>query len=238
MISYIRIIINRIKNKLLVAFRRELHSYNTIENVFQWLADYCVVLSLNFNDVINKSKVTLKRKLIYYTNFAIQLSVLIKYAFLGIYGDPHTIALLGESFHYLTNIYFASHLFVWIQLTMVPILIYMRYIGDKRVAKIFVTISRFDSNRALNRINNRKLTKKVWLMNKMFAIIMMATKWLICPLVSLYCAISVHLEQPTRYNIVTLAINSFVQLASVVNTLGIITIYSIILEYHNYLFHF
>ena len=71
-ISCMKIRINRIKNKLLVEFRRELHSYNTIENVFQWLADYCIVLPPDFDDVINKSKVPLKRKLFYCTNFAVQ----------------------------------------------------------------------------------------------------------------------------------------------------------------------
>ena len=188
------------------------------------MADYYVLLSPNFDDVINNSKVPLKRKLIYYTNFVIQFSVLIKYAILGIHGDRYTVALLGESLHYLTNIYFASHLFVWTQLTMVTLLMYVGYIGERQVAKILVTISRFDSNRAFNRINNRKLTMKLWLMNKMFAIIMIPTKWLIFPFPLLYCAISVHLEEPARYNLVTLAINSIIQLACLVNTIGRLTI--------------
>ena len=97
-ISFIKIRINTIKNKLLVKFRRELHSYNPIENVFQWMADYYVVLSPNFDHVINTSKVPLKSKLIYYTNFAVQFSVLIKYAILGIHGDRYTVALKASRY--------------------------------------------------------------------------------------------------------------------------------------------
>ena len=158
MISLIKNEINRIKNKLLVDFRLELHSYKPIENVFQWLADYYIVLSPNFDDLINNSKVTLKRKLIYYTNFAIHLSVLIKYTFLSKYGDPYTIALMGESLHYLSSIYFASYFFLSIQGILVPLLMYVRYIGDRQMANILVTISQFDNNRVFNRINNRKVT--------------------------------------------------------------------------------
>ena len=106
---------------------------------------------------------------------------------------------------------------------MVTLLIYVGYIGERQVAKILVTISRFDSNQAFNRINNRKLTMRLWLMNKMFAIIMIPTKWLIFPFPLLYCAISVHLEEPARYNLVTLAINSIIQLACLVNTIGRLT---------------
>ena len=209
---------------MLVAFRRELHSYNPIENVFQWLADYYIVFSPNFDDSINNSKITLKRKLIYYTNFAIHLSVLIKYTILSTYDDPNTIALLGESLHYLTNIYFISYLFVLIELTIVTCIIYVRYIGDQRLAKIFVTISRFETDLLFNRINNLKVTTKIWLMNKMFAIIMVLSTWLFLPLVLLYCAISVHLEESTRYNFVTLAINSIFQLVCMVNITGMVTI--------------
>ena len=172
MIAFIKIIVNKIKNKLLVESRRELHSYYPTENVFQWFADYYLVLSPNFDDVINNSKITLKRKLFYYTNFAIHLSVLIKYTFLAKYSDPNTIALLGESYHYLTNIYFAIHFNVSIELNVLPLIMYMRYIGDRQVAKVLVTISQFDTNRAFNRINNRKLTKNSWLMNKIAAITM------------------------------------------------------------------
>ena len=220
MIAFIKIIVNKIKNKLLVESRRELHSYNPIENVFQWMADYYYVLSPNFDDSINNSKVPLKRKLYYYTNFAIHLSVLIKYTFLAKYSDPNTIALLGESYHYLTNIYFAIHFNVSMELNVLPLIIYVRYIGDRKVAKVLVTISQFDTNRAFNRINNRKLTKNLWLMNKIAAITMKQSKWLIFPLIMLYCAISVYLEQPTRYNIITLAINSIAMGIVYVNTIG------------------
>ena len=224
MTSFIKIIMNRIKKKLLVEFRREIHSYNPIENVFQWFADYCVVLSPKFDDVINNSKITLKRKLFYYTHFAIHLSVLIKYIILVTYGDPNTAKLLGESLHYLCNIYFANHLLLWLQLTVITIIINLRYIGEQRIVKILVTISQFDCKRPFNRINNRKFKMKLWLVNKVFAIIMIPTKWLIFPFAFLYCWISVHFEEPSRYNLVTLAINSIVQFASSVNATGRLTI--------------
>ena len=198
-------------------------SYNPIENVFQWMADYYFVLSPNFDVMINNDKITLKRKLIYYTNFAIQLSILIKYIYLAIYDDPDTVGLLGESFHYLTNIYYVSHIYLAIQLTLLPCLMYIHHIGDRRVANIFVTISRFDNNLALNRINNRKVTTNLLVMNKVAAIILMQSKWLVYPLVYLFCAISVYLEQPRRYNVVTLAINSIVQWVGLVNVTGRVT---------------
>ena len=227
MISFIKIIINRIKNIFLVEFQRELHSYNPIENVFQWMADYYLVLSPNFDDVINNSKITLKRKLIYYTNFAIHLSVLIKYTFLAKYSDLYTIALLGESLHYLFNIYIISYIFVLAELTFVPLMMYMRYMGDRRVANSLVTISKFDTNRAFNRINNRKVTNKVWLMNKMFAIIIILINWVIIPLALLYCAISVHLDQTTRHNLATLAINSVILLATLIILTGRFILYMV-----------
>ena len=219
---------NRIKNKLSVLFRRELHSYNPIENVFQWLADYYLVLSPNFDSIITNGKVTSKRKLIYYTNFAIELAVLIKYTILATYGDPYTVAVLGESFHYLANIYFVSTLYLSIQLTIVPIVMQMSYISDRGVAKILVTISRFDNNRVINRINHRKVTMKLWLMNKMAAIILMQSKWIIFPLVILYGAISVYIEQGASYNLATLVINSIFLWISTINIIGKVAIYSAI----------
>ena len=220
MISFIKIIVNRIKNKLLTEFQSELHSYNPIENVFQWFADYYYVLSPNFDDVINNSKITLKRKLIFHINFAIHLFELIKYLILTKYGDPYTLAVLGESIHYVTNNYFHSHILVSMEMTALPCIMYVRYIGDQQLAQILVKISQFDTNRAFNRINYRKVTKKVWLMDKIATMIKKHTKWLAYPLLILYCAISVYHEQPTRYNLVTLAINSIVHWVCMVNLAG------------------
>ena len=153
----------------------------------------------------------------YYATFAIHLLVMIKYAILTIYDDNYTIAMFGESFHVLTNIYYISRLCLSLTLAIVPIKFTSLYIGDKFVANIFVTISRLQTSLAFNRINNRKVTAKIWLMSKLYTKSIFPINWIVFPASMLYYATVAYTISPIPVNLVTLAFNSTIQCLWLIN---------------------
>ena len=212
---------NMIKSKVTASLSTKILGYNPVRDVCRFVCDNYLVISPNLDQVLNNGNVTLARKVMYSIYFAIHLLVTIKYAILTIYGDSYTIAMLGESFHSLMNIYYISRLLLSIQMFMVPIKLTVLYISDQSMAKMLLTISRFDTSLALNRINNRKLKLKVWLMSKLIIKIMKPVRYLIIPAIMLYCLAISYFNSPVRYNLVTLIVNSIIQYMWLYNLTGI-----------------
>ena len=185
-------------------------NYDPIRDVCQVIADSCLVLSSNFDQMINNDNVAFWRRMKYHATFAIHLLVMIKYAILAIYDDPYTIAMLGESMHVLANINFASRMFFSVQIILLPLKFTLGEIGDKFIADILVTISQLDTSLPLNRINNRKLKTKIWLISKLYTKSIPFT-WIILPMAILYCIILVYLDSPVPVNPITLLVNGLFQ---------------------------
>ena len=140
--------------------------------------------------------VTFGRRMSYHATFAIHLLVMIKYVILAIYDDDCTIAMFGESFHLLTNIYYCSRLCLSFQIAIVPIKFTLLYFGDKFVANILMTISRFQTKLSFNRINNRKLNTKIWLMSKLYNKFMLPLRWIVFPAAMFYCSTLAYTNSP------------------------------------------
>ena len=212
---------NCIKNKLIVLLNNQIIAYNPIRDVCRILGESCLVLSSNMDQMIKDGNVTFERRIKYHAIFVIHLLVAIKYAILVIYDDPNTIAMFGESFHVLTNIYYCSRLCLSFQIAIVPIKFTLLYFDDQLVANILMTISRFQTSLPFNRINNRKVTAKIWLMSKLFTKFSLPLRWIILPATMLYCSTLAYTNSPIRVNPVTLAIHFIIQCVWLINLIEI-----------------
>ena len=112
---------NWIKNKLIDPLKNQIIGYNPIRHVSRILGDSCLVLSQNMDQMTNDGNITFGRRMSYYGTFVIHLLVTIKYAILVIYDDDYTIAMLGESLHLLTNIYYCSRLCLSFPHSLIPV---------------------------------------------------------------------------------------------------------------------
>ena len=210
---------NRIRNNIIVPLKNQINIYNMsiCPIVCQYFADSHLVISSNFEQMINNGNVTFGRRMRYYAYFAIHLLVMIKYAILATHDDPYTIALLGETLHVLTNNYlFSIHCFT-MQMAIVPAKLTIRYYGDHYFANMLVNISRLDTSLAFSRINNRKLTTEIWLKSKLFNKLMFPIKWIVISAAMLYCSILAYTNSPIPINLVSLTFNSIIQCLWMIN---------------------
>ena len=135
-------IMNSIVNKLINPLKIQIICYNPIRDVCQFFGDSCLVLSPNMDQMSNGGNVSFGRRMRYHVTFVIHLVVMIKYAILAIYDDTHTMAVSGESFHVLTNIQFMSRFGLSVKLVLFSIKLCTRYVSDRYIVDMFVTISR------------------------------------------------------------------------------------------------
>ena len=201
---------NWIKNKLIGSIKRQIIAYNLIHDVCRMFGDSFLVLSSNMDQMTNDGNVTLSRKIMFHATFFIHLLVTIKYAILVIYDDPYTIAMSGESVHLLTNIYYCSRLCLSLQMAFIPIKFNFPYFDDSFVANMLMIISRFQTSLPFIRINNRKLTSKVWLMSKLYTKFSLIIRWIVFPATMFYCSILAYTNSTIPVNLVTLTVNSII----------------------------
>ena len=154
---------------------------------------------------------TFRRRMRLYSTFVIHLLVMIKYAILTKYDDPYTIAMFGESLHLLTNIYYCGRLCLSIQMAFVPMKFVFLYLDDRFLANMLLTISRFQTGLPLIRINNRKLTTKIWLISNLSSKLMFPLKWIIFPATMFYCSTLAYTNSPIPVNPVTLGLHFIMQ---------------------------
>ena len=155
-------------NRLAAPLKDKIHAYDPVHDVCQFLADNYVVISENFDDMINAKVVSFSRSVKYYSNFAMHLAILCKYIILMHHGDSATLAMLGESFHVMANIHYISRLCLSILMTMLPILFTMRYFTNQYVAEAIQSVSNHDTTSAFIRIKNRRLSVMLWVMSRLF----------------------------------------------------------------------
>ena len=208
---------NRIKNNVIIPLKSQISEYDPIGDVCQILGDSCLVLSQNMDQLTNGGNVSFGRRMKYNAMFAIHLLVTIKYAILAIYDDIYTIAMFGESFHLLNNIYYCSRLCLSFQMAVLPIKFIALYFGDQFVANMLMTISRFQTSLVFIRINNRKVTAKIWLMRKLYSKSIFPIKWIVFPAAMFYYAILAYTISPIPVNLVTLAFNSTINCLWLIN---------------------
>ena len=201
---------NWIKNNVIVPLKNQIIAYNPIRDVCQFFGDSCLVLSPNMYQMTNAGNISFGRKIRYYGTFVIHLVVTIKYAILAIYNDPYTIAMSGESFHVLTNIHFMSGFGFSMQMILLSNRLYTWYMGERYIVDMFVTISQLDTSLPFNRINNRKLTTRMWLMSKLSTKSLPFT-WIVFTALILYCLTWVYLYSSVPVNLVNLIVNSSIQ---------------------------
>ena len=103
----------------------------------------------------------------------------------------------------------------------VPILITLRIIGDQYVTKVCQYYCHIDCTIPFNRINDRKLSLKMWLMSKLFTIFLFIYSWFVFPLALLFCSTRVYLNDSVNNSIIILAISSVIQLFWFNNSIGI-----------------
>ena len=125
--------------------------------------------------------------------------------------------MFGESFHLLTNIHHCSRLCLSLQMTMVPFKLTFLYFEDQFVANMLLTISRVQTSSPFIRINNRKVTAKMWLMNKLDTKFRFPLKWIFLPAIMFYCSTLAYTNSPIPVNLVTLAFNSIIQCLWLIN---------------------
>ena len=212
---------NWIKNKLIGSIKRQIIAYNLIHDVCRMFGDSFLVLSSNMDQMTNDGNVTLSRKIMFHATFFIHLLVMIKYAILVKYDDPYTIAMFGESVHLLTNIYYCSRLCLSLQMAFIPIKFTFLYFDDSFVANMLMTISRFQTSLPFIRINNRKLTSKIWLMSKLYTKFNLIMRWFVFPATMFYCSILAYTNSTIPVNLVVLAFNSIIQCIWAINTIEI-----------------
>ena len=210
-----------LRNKLTVRLNNKIDTYNPVHQVCQLLANHYMLLSDNFDDIINGKGVSVWRKLGNYSNISMHLAILIKYAVLVKHDGSGTLAMFGESFHKLADVYYISRVCLSIQLIVVPFLLTFGYFGDQYITNALQSISRFDKTSPFNWINNRKQFFKLLLMTNLCKIILKIHKWVIFPIVLLYCSNSVYLDGSLKYNLVTLVISSIVQYMYLTNAISI-----------------
>ena len=211
----------KFKRNLVVPLQTKIHTYDPVREVCRFMSDNYLLLSDNFDDMINANKVGLRRKVKYYFNLAIHLAITIKYIILVNRGDNATAAMFGESLHAIINIHYLSGLCLSIQMTMVPCIITNWLIGDQYLAKLFRDYCHIDCSKAFNRINNRKLSLKLWLMSKVFRNCLSISTWLFFPLAIIFCSISVYIDDNVNNSITLLVIGSVIQLFWINNSIGI-----------------
>ena len=202
----------KFKTNLVAPLQYKLHTYNAVNEVCRFMIDNYLVLSGNFDDMINANDASFGRRVKYYFNFGIHLAATIKYIILMNHGDIVTMGMFGESFQFIINIHYISPLALSIQMIMVPCLITFRLIGDQYVAKVFQDYCHIDCTVPFNRINNRKLSLNLWLMSKLFTKTLSISSWFFFPLALLFCSIRVYIDDSVNNNIIILAIGSVIQL--------------------------
>ena len=196
------------KNKLIDRLKSQIIAYNPIRDVSRILGDSCLVLSSNMDQMINDSKVTFQRRMKYYATFVIHLLVMIKYAILATYNDTYTIAMFGESFHVVTNIYYCSRVCLSFLSVAIPIKFTLLCFDDEFVTNMLLTISLFQTTLPFIRINNRKKSTKLWLMSKLYTEFRFPLKSIVFPATMFYCSTLAYTNSPIPVYPVTLAINS------------------------------
>ena len=211
----------KFKTNLVAPLQTKLHTYDPVHEVCRFLTNNYIVLSNNFDDMINANDVSFGRRMKYYFNFVLHLAVMFKYIILMNRADNVTAAMFGESLHIMGTIHHVSGLCLSISMTMVPILITLRIIGDQYVAKIFQYYCHIDCTVPFNRINNRKLSLRMWLMSKMFTKFLSLCNWFVFPSTLLFCSIRVYLNDSVNNSIIILAISSVIQLFWFNNAIGI-----------------
>ena len=70
----------KFKTNLVAPLHYKLHTYNAVNEVCRFMIDNYLVLSRNFDDMINANDVSFGRRVKYYFNFAIHLAATIKYS--------------------------------------------------------------------------------------------------------------------------------------------------------------
>ena len=129
---------------------------------------------------------------------------------------------LAETIYVLTNNYFFSCHCLTMLMAVVPIKLTVCYYGDQYLANMLVTISRLDTSLPSIRINNRKLTTKLWLLSKLFRKVLNPQNYIILAAAMLYSVTAVNLTSPIPYNLVTLAVNCSITYVWFTNLFGIV----------------
>ena len=215
---------NKIRNNVIVPLKSRIFVHNPIRDVCQFFADSSLVLlPNNFQMTVtgNDGNVTLARRLGYYATFAIHLLMMVKFAILTKYDDQKTIVMFGESLHIMNNMYYNSRVRLCIQMGIVPIKLIFLHYGKQFVVNTLLTISRLDTSLIFNRINYRKLTKKMWLMSKLLTKTKRVFQWIIIPSIIIYCSTLVYFNSPVPYNLVTMTVNNLAHYVLSVNLVEI-----------------
>ena len=126
-----------------------------------------------------------------------------------------------ESFHLLNNIYYCSRLCLSFQMAVLPIKFIALYFGDQFVANMLMTISRFQTSLVFIRINNRKVTARMWLMSKLYTKSIFPIKWIVFPAAMFYYSTLAYTTSHITVNLVTLAFNSTIQCLWLINLIEI-----------------
>ena len=212
---------NRFRNNVINPLKSQIITYNPIRDVCRILGDSCLVLSPNMDQMTNDGNVTFGRRMRYYATFVFHLLVTIKYAILAIFDDSYTIAMFGESFHLLTNIYYCSRLCIAMSSAILPIKFLLVYFDEKYVPNMLLTISQFQTSLPFIRINNRKVSTKIWLMSKLYTRFRFPIKWIIIPATMFYCSTMAYTNSLIPVNLLTLAINSTIQCVWLINLIEV-----------------
>ena len=211
----------KFKTNLVAPLQNKLHTYDPVREVCRFMIDNFIVLSENFDDMINANDVSFGRRVKYYSNFGLHLAVMVKYIILMNRGDNVTAAMFGESLHVMGTMHHVSRLCLSINMTLVPVLITIRLIGEQYLMKLFQDYCHIDCTIAFNQINNRKLSLRMWLMSKVFKYFLLIYSWFVFPSTLLFCSIRVYLDDSVNNRIIILAISSVIQLFWFNNSISI-----------------
>ena len=92
-----KLIMDRMKNELVGPLKRKIDMYSPVKDIFRFLSESNLILSVNLVELMNGDKVSFSRKIEYYSNFAIHIAIMIKYMILVYHDDRHTLAMFGET---------------------------------------------------------------------------------------------------------------------------------------------
>lgn len=202
-------------------FAKKINIYDPVHDICRILSANYLILSENFDDIVSERKVSFARQTKYYTNLVMHLVILVKYVVFMISARPERLATLGESFHMVSNIHYITRICLSIQMIMIPLIFTLNLFGDQYVAEVFTKVSQLDKSVPFSRVSYRKLSARLWFMNKAIDKIVSIYRWLVFPSALLYCSIVVYMKSEVPYNLLILAINSTLQSIWLTNSIGI-----------------
>ena len=85
------------KNELMGPLKRKIDMYSQVEDICRFLSESNLILSVNLAELMNGDKASFRRKLKYYSNFAIHIAIMIKYMILVNQDDRNTLTKFGET---------------------------------------------------------------------------------------------------------------------------------------------